>query len=71
VPQKPIRYYITRNGDEPTVRSVAVALGQTERDEREAGAAAEAPAAPRETDTRRAGVTRLVKSAIKKQPVGE
>ena len=28
--QKPIRYYITKDGDEPTVRSVEVALGTPE-----------------------------------------
>jgi hypothetical protein len=28
--QKPIRYYITKDGEEPTVRSVEVALGVPE-----------------------------------------
>ena len=28
--QKPIRYYITKSGEEPTVRSVRVALGESE-----------------------------------------
>ncbi len=29
--QKPIRYYITKSGDEPTVRSVQVALPAPDR----------------------------------------
>ena len=28
--QKPIRYYITKSGDEPTVRSVRVELGESD-----------------------------------------
>ena len=31
--QKPIRYYITTSGEEPTVRSVEVALGRVSRPE--------------------------------------
>jgi hypothetical protein len=68
--QEPIRYYITKTGDEPTVRSVKVALESPERDERADTVAETQPAlspAPR-TMLRPAGVKRLVKSAIKRRP---
>ena len=67
--QKPIRYYITKSGDEPTVRSVAVALGQSERDDRlDPGAGVPTEPSPREDETRAAGVGRRVKDAIRKRP---
>jgi hypothetical protein len=63
--QEPIRYYITKSGEEPTVRSVKVAQRPPERDDNgatSADAAAE-PKAPTPTPART--VERLVKSAIR------
>jgi hypothetical protein len=67
--QKPVRYYITKSGDEPTVRSVAIALSPEERDGRQDGAAASSAdvAGAREAEARRIGVTGRVKGAIKKR----
>ncbi len=66
--QKPIRYYITTSGEEPTVRSVEVALGRVSRPE----SVDTVPAAPEPAETRApvspAVVTRLVKDAIQKRP---
>ena len=67
--QKPIRYYITKSGDEPTVRSVAVALGPGERDERlDPGVNPPAEQVPRDDEGRVDGVGRRVKAAIRKRP---
>lgn len=63
--QKPIRYYITKRGDEPTVRSVAVTLDQGERDEGpDPGATVPLDQSPGEDEGRAAGVGRRVKAAI-------
>jgi len=66
--QKPVRYYITKSGEEPTVRSVKVALNPVERETRaEAIPAAEQPA--REQGWRSPhAVSRLVKGAIRRRP---
>lgn len=67
--QKPVRYYITKSGDQPTVRSVAVALPVAERDARaEHGATAPAVVAAPDGAERSGGVTSRVKSAIKRRP---
>jgi hypothetical protein len=63
--QEPIRYYITKSGEEPTVRSVKVAQRPPEHDDNgdtSAEAAAE-PTAPIPTPART--VERLVKSAMR------
>jgi hypothetical protein len=68
--QKPIRYYITKSGDEPTVRSVTIALGSPRLDDRaEDGAVVQAePANPaRESDAATDGVKRRVKNAIRRR----
>ena len=66
--QKPIRYYITKSGEEPTVRSVKVALNPVEREPRaEAIPAPEKPS--REQGWRRPhAVSRLVRGAIRRKP---
>jgi hypothetical protein len=67
--QKPIRYYITKSGEEPTVRSVKVALNTPDGDDRpERGAAvANEPTVGPSELPRTEGVTRLVKSAIRRR----
>jgi hypothetical protein len=68
--QKPIRYYITKSGEEPTVRSVTVALGSPRLDERpEEGAAAPVDTVPaaRETAEATAAVKRRVRNAIRRR----
>ena len=65
--QKPIRYYITKSGEEPTVRSVRVALGENEpRVEPETNAAPEATVAKRSAAAPATEVTRRVKDAIRR-----
>ena len=66
--QEPIRYYITKSGEEPTVRSVKVAQRSPERDDQgatSAEAATEPNAPTRPTPTPARTVERLVKSAIR------
>jgi hypothetical protein len=68
--QQPIRYYITKSGEEPTVRSVKVARGvadDIERDEFSAKNQIEAPAVARDEKGQRQSVKRLVQGAIKKR----
>jgi hypothetical protein len=67
--QKPIRYYITKSGEEPTVRSVRVALGaEDSRVEPETSAAvAESMVVDRHTPAPAAEVTRRVKDAIRRR----
>jgi hypothetical protein len=66
--RKSIRYYITTAGEEPTVRSVQVALTASELAER---AETDAPLAKESVPQRRrlapGGVRRLVKGAIVKR----
>lgn len=65
--QQPIRYYITKSGDEPTVRSVKVARVDERaphRDEIVAGNTIDP--SPDSTD-RRSDVKRLVQGAIRKR----
>jgi hypothetical protein len=66
--QKPIRYYITKSGEEPTVRSVKVALNPVDREPRvETVAVPEQPS--REQGWRRShAVSRLVEGAIRRRP---
>lgn len=69
--QKPTRYYITKDGDEPTLRSVSVAVERLPRDERADGSAA-APidvVSHRDPDVRAHGVTQMVTGAIRKRTV--
>ena len=66
--QKPIRYYITKSGEEPTVRSVTVALGAPRLDDHLDD---ETITPVDETETLRdapaqQGVKRRVKEAIRK-----
>jgi hypothetical protein len=70
--QKPIRYYITKSGEEPTVRSVRVALGANEpRVEPDTNVAAtETAAADRSAPAPAAEVTRRVKDAIRRRSGG-
>ena len=69
--QKPIRYYITKSGEEPTVRSVRVALGAEEaRVEPETSAAHADPiVASRSAPAPAAKVTRRVRDAIRRRTV--
>ena len=68
--QKPIRYYITKDGEEPTVRSVEVALGTSESAE---VAELVAPSQSEPSRARRSmagsvlGVKRLVKESVRRQ----
>lgn len=66
--QKPIRYYITKSGEEPTVRSVRVALGESEpRVEADTTVTApEASVGKRPAPTPATEVTRRVKDAIRR-----
>jgi len=70
--QKPIRYYITKRGEEPTVRSVKVALSAAEAEDRvprDANATDPAVSAKRESLRRLDGasVRRLVKHAVRRR----
>jgi len=71
--QEPIRYYITKSGEEPTVRSVKVTQRSPELDDpgaTSAEAAAEPKAPTRPTPSPARTVERLVKSAIRGRPSG-
>lgn len=70
--RQPIRYYITKSGEEPTVRSVRIALGAGEgadcaRDD--SMATDDPPTQSRESRNRRHGakVGRLMKQAVRKR----
>jgi hypothetical protein len=66
--QEPIRYYITKRGEEPTVRSVKVAQGVPESEDPVAptdDAAAEPKAPERPAPAPARAVERLVKDAIR------
>ena len=66
--QEPIRYYITKRGEEPTVRSVKVAQGVPEGEDPAApsdDAAAEPKAPERPAPAPARAVERLVKDAIR------
>lgn len=68
--QQPIRYYITKSGDEPTVRSVKVALGATAAEERPESRAANPVAssmATQEAVVERSGVKQIVRDVIRKR----
>ena len=71
--QKPIRYYITKSGDEPTVRSVRVALGEAEpRVEPETAApGSEATSVKHPVAASTTEVTRRVRAAIRRTVDGE
>jgi hypothetical protein len=65
--QKPVRYYITKSGEEPMVRSVKVALAAPDaanRDDAVATAPVSAPPTVRESTPAGGSVRRLVKSAM-------
>lgn len=68
--QKPIRYYITKDGEEPTVRSVEVALGTPEAVD---SSELVVPSQFESTSPRRTmagsvrGVKRLVKESVRRQ----
>jgi hypothetical protein len=65
--QDPVRYYITKRGEEPTVRSVKVAQSAPEDEDRVApsadSTAEKAPERPAPTPAR--AVERLVRGAIR------
>ena len=66
--QDPVRYYITKHGEEPTVRSVKVAKGVPEGEERvapSADAAAEPETLEQPAPARARAVKRLVTDAIR------
>ena len=66
--QEPIRYYITKSGEEPTVRSVKVAQSAPDGDDRvapSADAATEPKTPERPTPAPARAVGRLVKGAIR------
>ena len=71
--QEPIRYYITKSGEEPTVRSVKVTRSAPERDDRVASSAdaavePKAPARPASVPVK--AVERLVKGASRGRASG-
>jgi hypothetical protein len=66
--QEPIRYYITKRGEEPTVRSVKVAQSAPEDEDRvapNADPAAASKAPERSAPAPARAVERLVKGAIR------
>ena len=66
--QKRVRYYITKRGEEPTVRSVEVAQSATEDEDRvapSADPAVESKAPERSALAPARAVERLVKGAIR------
>jgi hypothetical protein len=66
--QEPVRYYITKRGEEPTVRSVKVAQSAPEGEDRVApsdDATTESNAPQRPVPTPARAVQRLVKGAIR------
>ena len=66
--QDPVRYYITKRGEEPTVRSVKVAQSAPEDEDRvvpNADPAAESKAPKRSAPAPAKAVERLVKGAIR------
>ncbi len=68
---KPVRYYITKSGEESTVRSVRVALGTQDPDA--TGESATAPTVQpansvRHVPVQASAVTRRVKDAILRRP---
>lgn len=66
--QDPVRYYITKRGEEPTVRSVKVAQSAPESEDRvtpSGDTAAEAKAPTRPVPAPAKAVERLVKGAIR------
>ena len=66
--QEPIRYYITKRGEEPTVRSVKVAQTAPEGEDRVAPSSdttAESKAPERPVPAPAKAVDRLVKGAIR------
>ena len=66
--QEPIRYYITKRGEEPTVRSVKVAQSAPEAEDRvapSADATTEPKAPERPAPGPARAVERLVKGAIR------
>ena len=68
--QQPIRYYITKSGDEPTVRSVKVALGATAAEERPETRAANpvtSSTTSQEALAERSGVTQMVRDVIRRR----
>jgi hypothetical protein len=68
--QQPIRYYITKSGDEPTVRSVKVALGATAAEERPETRAANPVAdssTAQEALAESSGVTQMVRDVIRRR----
>jgi hypothetical protein len=68
--QKPIRYYITKDGEEPTVRSVEVALGSpevTDSTEFVTTSQPESPGSRRTMVGPVRGVKRLVEASVRRQ----
>lgn len=67
--RKPIRYYITKTGEEPTVRSVKVALAAAEATDLTKTTATTQvdPVTPSREAPRPIGVRRLVKSAMRRR----
>ena len=66
--QEPVRYYITKRGEEPTVRSVKVAQGVPDGEDPAApsdDAATESTAPERPAPAPARAVERLVKGAIR------
>lgn len=64
--QQPIRYYITKSGEEPVVRSVKVARASAHASER-TETAHKPPAPEARPDTPHEGVKQLVRGAIRKR----
>jgi hypothetical protein len=66
--QQPVRYYITKSGDEPTVRSVKVAVGELALGERIDNKAIDSAPISRPNEAQVAsGVRRIVAKAMQKR----
>jgi hypothetical protein len=68
--QQPIRYYITKSGEEPTVRSVKVSRGTTDADDRDAQSSADGASTSQDKTDQHQGVKSLVQDAIRKRMPG-
>ena len=68
--QEQVRYYITKSGEEPTVRSVKVAVSPADlqRPYELEAPAGESPAVLDRDQDSKTGVQRLVSGAIRKRP---
>jgi hypothetical protein len=65
--QQPIRYYITKSGEEPTVRSVKVSRETTDAEDRDVKRSTDVAKTSQDKADRHQGVKSLVQGAIRKR----